>query len=366
VIALNYQYTPAMEESFFNDSEESLLKANLKYGFIGLIVGVIISIFSIVYYNQPISGKHVFINMLFSVAITLSITNSVCIYERYFKSAGNNFWQYVAGFYLCNFIGMVIGTELSHLLICLAYSSAYGFHDHIVDYKFNLFVVIVVGSLLLVYQAQKTSMRVQLKNKELAVAKAGQLKVQAELQTLQAKINPHFLYNALNSIASLIHEDPDKAEDMTLKLSKLFRYSINSMRESFSSVQEEIDILNTYLDIEKIRFGRRINFEIIVEKGLEKSIVPRFLIQPLVENALKHGLKDVAENGQLTVSITEAVDGINIIVVDNGVPFPADLQVGYGLQSTYDKLQLLYPDGYEIRIINEPAKCIKITLPIKK
>jgi two-component system LytT family sensor kinase len=355
-----------MEDSIFTADEENLLKANAKYGLIGLAVGIIISTFSTIYDSHGISGKHVFINILFSIAITLSITNSVYLYERYLNRREIGFWKYVAGFYLCNMTGMVVGTEWSHELICLVYNIPYRFNDNIVDYKFNFFVVIVVGSLLLVYQAQKTSMRAQLKSKELDLAKAGKLRLQAELQTLQAKINPHFLYNSLNSIASLIHEAPDTAEDMTLKLSKLFRYSINTMQESFSTVNEEVEILNTYLDIEKIRFGKRINFKIIIDKGLENTAIPRFLIQPLVENALKHGLKDVAGNGLLTVRIEDAINAIEITVADNGVSFPEELQIGYGLQSIYDKLELLYQHGYEIKIRNDPAKCIKIILPVKK
>jgi LytS/YehU family sensor histidine kinase len=260
---------------------------------------------------------------------------------------------------------MFIGTEISHLIISWLFGKHFCFKDSIADYKFNAFVVVVVGSLLLLYKAQKINTQSLLKAKELDLAKVSQLKTQAELQTLQSKINPHFLYNALNSIASLIHEDPDKAEDMTLKLSKLFRYSINSMQESFTTVKEEIEILNTYLDIEKIRFGKRIDFKLDIAPGLDDMLLPRFLVQPLVENALKHGLKDATQDGLLTVSITGDEKTLVVTVADNGIPFPDELNIGYGLQSTYDKLELLYGEGYEIKISNVPEKSIKIIIPNK-
>ncbi len=157
--------------------------------------------------------------------------------------------------------------------------------------------------------------------------------------------------------------DPDKAEDMTLKLSKLFRYSINQSQENLISIQEEVDILQTYLDIEKVRFGDRIRFVIEIEHGLEHEKIPRFLIQPLVENALKHGLKDTIEKGELKVSIKKTKK-MDIIISDNGYPFPSELEIGYGLQSTYDKLELLYPGNYELQITNEPFKQIKIQIPL--
>jgi LytS/YehU family sensor histidine kinase len=190
------------------------------------------------------------------------------------------------------------------------------------------------------------------------------MKTQAELQTLQSRINPHFLYNSLNSIASLIHIDADKAEDMTLKLSKLFRYSINTQNEYVTAVKDEIEIVKTYLDIERVRFGDRINFVFDVDDDILDNQMPRFILQPLVENALKHGLNDMVNGGELQVKISKTDKELNLVVADNGKSFPTELNAGYGLQSTYDKLQLLYLDAYSLQIINEPLKQIKITIPL--
>ena len=222
----------------------------------------------------------------------------------------------------------------------------------------------IIGTLVLLYQFQKINTAALLKSKEIDLIKLNQLKTQAELQALQAKINPHFLYNALNSIASLVHEDADKAEDMTLKLSKLFRYSINSMEDNFSTIKEELEILDAYLAIEKVRFGDRINFKTEVPEVLLTKQIPRFLLQPIVENALKHGLKDSMKGGLLKVKIEQIENRIVIYIYDNGIPFPEELITGYGLQSTYDKLQLLYKEDFDIQINNTPEKRIKISIPI--
>jgi two-component system LytT family sensor kinase len=226
----------------------------------------------------------------------------------------------------------------------------------------NLVISLVVTTVVGVYQSQRKRLEVELKEKEFDIIKLHQLKTQAELQTLQSRINPHFLYNSLNSIASLIHIDADKAEDMTLKLSKLFRYSINTQNENLTSVKDEVEIVKTYMDIERVRFGDRINFIIDIDELSLSEQIPRFILQPLIENALKHGLNDMIKGGELKLKVENVHKNLVLIVSDNGKPFPDELNSGYGLQSTYEKLQLLYPDHYEIQIINEPQKHIKITL----
>lgn len=215
-----------------------------------------------------------------------------------------------------------------------------------------------------VHNAQKVNLNNRIKEKELALLRLNQMKTEAELATLHSKINPHFLYNSLNAIASLIHVDPDKAEGMTLKLSKLFRYSINQTQENLVSVTEEIEIVNTYLEIEKVRFGDRISFKTDLDPALNREKIPRFLIQPLVENALKHGLKNVLSHGMLRISIKKT-ELMEIIIEDNGSPFPEELEIGYGLQSTYDKLNLLYgSNNYEVQILNYPNKQLRIQFPV--
>jgi sensor histidine kinase YesM len=212
-------------------------------------------------------------------------------------------------------------------------------------------------------QLQRDNFSLKVKEQEVQLVKLNEMKTQADLKTLQARINPHFLYNALNSITSLIHERPDEAEDMTIKLSRLFRYSINTQESNWSSVKEEVNIVETYLDIERVRFGNRINFLIETDDSLQNVMIPRFLLQPLVENALKHGLKNIQSNGMLTVKVTDKDPVIELCVHDNGIPFPNQMMAGYGLQSINDKLNLLCGAAWKMRFINEGEKRICIELP---
>lgn len=344
--------------------QNKIVKHNIKYLSVGIAVGVCISLLIAVVSKNGISARQTFFNILFSVFISIGISNIFSFFQRYSSRFTRNFWQLILIYYSCNILGMILGIEMCYFIISFFYDISYEPFNHAQDYKSIGVVVLIVGTIMLLYHLQQRNAENALKAKEADLIRLNQLKTQAELQALQSKINPHFLYNALNAITSLIHEDPDKAEDMTIKLSKLFRFSINSQQENFCSLTEEIEILNTYLAIEKVRFGNRINFNIDVDDSLAHLNFPRFLLQPLVENALKHGLKDTFENGLLEVSVNESDGKLLIKIADNGIPFPEELVAGYGLQSTFDKLSLLYPEQHDIELVNLPKKHIKITIPL--
>ncbi len=262
-------------------------------------------------------------------------------------------------------IGVLIGSELSFVFVSLLYRVPFSEINQIGNLKFNLTIGFLVGTIIYIYQLQRDNYNLKLHEKDTQLLKLSELKTQAELKTLQARINPHFLYNALNSITSLIQESPEKAEQMVINLAKLFRYSLNTQDANFVSVKEELDILNTYLDIEKVRFRDRLQFEIKLDKRVENVQIPRFILQPLVENALKHGLNGLSKDGLLSIIIQDKTDNIEIAVHDNGSPFPADLMAGYGLQSTQDKLNLLYGEDWKLNYLNTPEKKIVIEIPKK-
>jgi len=348
------------ENRYFN---RPLIQINLIYGLIGVAIGLVISALESAVQNKFIPATDILSNLIFSTVITLTITNSIYLFTCFWRSKKIPEWHYIFVFYGCSLLGMAVGAELSCLLTALIFHLPYHFLGHFREYRFSFLVVVIVSTIIYFYRSQQAAMSARLREKELALVKAKQSITQAELQTLQSKINPHFLYNSLNSIASLIHEDADKAEDMTLKLSRLFRYSINSDKENMALVKDEMEIVNTYLAIEKVRFGDRLSFISEIDDAVANKLIPRFLLQPLVENALKHGLNDKVSNGVLKISINMENETIVIVIADNGKPFPPELNMGYGLQSTYDKLALLYGENYQVQIMNAPEKQVKIIIP---
>ena len=197
---------------------------------------------------------------------------------------------------------------------------------------------------------------------KLKTAQKNELSSQAELDALQARINPHFLYNSLNSIASLAQIDPAKTEAMAMALSKFYKYSTNRQDEHLSSITEEMEMLKTYLKIEKIRFGERLDFEIDYEKSALAWRIPRFLIQPIVENAIKHGYDKMENSIKILIEVKEEADEISIAIFDNGKEFPEDMKVGYGLRSVQKKLKLLFPEKHELAFVNAPKKHVLIKI----
>lgn len=200
----------------------------------------------------------------------------------------------------------------------------------------------------------------KLSEKELEVAKLQGLKNKAELDALHSKINPHFLYNALNSIADLAITDGKKARKMTIALADLFRYSINYSDHNYSTVRDEVEMTGVYLSIEKIRFEDKLVYTIDVDPELEHYLIPRFILQPVVENAVKHGLKATGIQSEIRIEVKAAETGLRLTVSDNGPAFPTDLIPGYGVKSIYDKLELLFHGNYEVHFINEPRKQVSI------
>ena len=196
--------------------------------------------------------------------------------------------------------------------------------------------------------------------KELELSKMRELKAKAELDALHSKVNPHFLYNALNSIADLSITNGNKARRMTVALADLFRYSINYSNNNYSTIKEEVEMAEVYLQIEKIRFEDKLNYTVSVDSDLYHYLVPRFVLQPLVENAVKHGLKATGRMTDIKLEVTKQDDNIVLSVADNGPAFPQELNAGYGVKSVYDKLDLLFPGNYEVRFINFPGKQVSV------
>ncbi len=164
---------------------------------------------------------------------------------------------------------------------------------------------------------------------------------EAELRALRAQVNPHFLFNSLNTIADLIVRDPPRAETMTLRLASVFRHVLTHSARPLTSVHDEMEFLRTYLNIEEVRFGDRLRAEIEVEAGAAALEIPSLILQPLVENALKHGLGPKTGPGHLWISARLEGTGICLRVEDDGLGRQSGV-AGMGLTNVGERLRTLY------------------------
>ena len=182
---------------------------------------------------------------------------------------------------------------------------------------------------------------------------------QARLQILRMQLHPHFLLNALNTIASLVHSDPDRADEALCKLGDLFRFVLEHSGVQEVSVREELDFIESYLEIEKLRFGSRVGVNIQVDRHLWQARVPPLLLQPLVENALRHGINGRVDPGRIDIRVVQIGDRLHLEVSDDGPGLSEDKSTtargGVGLSNTRARLYELYPNAHHFELCNRPT-----------
>ena len=182
---------------------------------------------------------------------------------------------------------------------------------------------------------------------------------EAELRALRAQINPHFLFNCLNTIADLVVRNPALAETMTLRLAEVFRHVLDHSSRPLTSIRDEIEFLRTYLHIEEARFGDRLRVKIDVAPEVEREQIPSLILQPLVENALKHGLGPKPGPGHLTITVRAYGDQLQMTVEDDGMGYMghggARPSKGLGLANIAERLQTLYQDRASVSLRRREA-----------
>jgi len=177
---------------------------------------------------------------------------------------------------------------------------------------------------------------------------------QAQVQTLKMQLHPHFLFNTLHSISALIQEDPESAETMIARLSDLLRRALDQSATQEIPLRDELDFLNLYLEIERTRFEERLKVDYDIDPAALDALVPNMILQPLVENAIRHGIADRTENGRISISARKRANDLLLKVEDNGSGIPAravlSLKEGVGLTSTRGRLERLYGSGQRLQL----------------
>lgn len=208
--------------------------------------------------------------------------------------------------------------------------------------------------------------REEIKNLRLAASVT-----EVELQNLRAQLNPHFMFNALNSIRALVDENPSQAKQSITQMSNILRSGLTSIKRMFVTIEEEMKVVSDYLDLEKIRFEERLNYRFSIPNNLYKVLIPPLLVQTLVENAVKHGIGKLPQGGDIYVSIRETENEmIELQVINTGSlsykANPADNHTGIGLLNSKRRLSLLYGENSSIDITNSENKVIcTVIFPIK-
>ncbi|MBB5638773.1 sensor histidine kinase YesM [Pedobacter cryoconitis] len=230
-------------------------------------------------------------------------------------------------------------------------------------YMLNGLIVLITGIPIYVSEEWKNMLQSRISSQQYRLLQLEQQQTLFQLELLRAKINPHFLYNVHNTIAGLISKDPHKAEEMIILLSKFFRFTLNKNSADFHRVADEIEIITTYLHMQHIRYDQRMTYTIQADPGTLNLQIASFVLQPLVENAVKHGIETSAANGFIAIKITLNDKNISIKIADSGSDFSDKPGTGMGLQMVMNKLQLLYSTDFELEFNNTPEKYVRLTIP---
>jgi sensor histidine kinase YesM len=184
----------------------------------------------------------------------------------------------------------------------------------------------------------------------------------ANLRALQAQIEPHFLFNTLANVTSLIDPDPAKARRMLESFIRFLRSSLAATRAESTTLGEEGDLIAAYLDVLQIRMEGRLRYEVDVPPDLHAFSLPPMLLQPVVENSIRHGLEPKVEGGMVRITARRDGDGVLVTVADTGVGFSAVTRGGIGLTNLRDRLKLVYGGRASLVVADEPGGGATVTL----
>lgn len=190
----------------------------------------------------------------------------------------------------------------------------------------------------------------------------------AQLRVLLAQVNPHFIFNCLNSLRALILEDPQRAQSMVTELASMLRYSLQSGKTEAVSLETELEAVSAYLKLEAIRLEERLQVKIDVDPGSLETPIPPMLVQTLVENGVKHGVSRLPDGGEIRVASSLANGSLQIRVENSGQLATATGSTQVGLENIRQRLQLLYGDGASLVLRNQDAGSViaEVSIPLVK
>ena len=229
-------------------------------------------------------------------------------------------------------------------------------------------LAIVFGMGAFVHASLRERVRIteeKLHEKELAEERARKLASEARLRSLESRVHPHFLFNTLNSISSLIATNPDRAERMVGQLAVLLRASLDTSNQPLIPLQQELGMVENYVDIERVRFGDKLRGSVDVPADLRDAKVPPMSVQALVENAVKHGITPQSAGGEVCVSASANHDSVRIEVRDTGPGFDlAVVPAGHGLDNLVERLDALFGEKARINAFRRDGhSVVEMVLP---
>ncbi len=235
--------------------------------------------------------------------------------------------------------------------------------------KISIYFTVIFGlsgTMIEGLRARLASTTVALRTKERDEAEARRLMAEAQLASLESRVDPHFLFNTLNSIAALVRDKPADAERVIEQLSALLRSSLDR-RVSLVPIADELEIVRSYMEIERVRFGDRLRFTVAPLSGDGAALVPRLSLQTLVENSVKYAVSTSRDGASITVTAAANDGRLRVAVEDDGPGFDASrLPEGHGLQLLKSRLAMTFGDRASLVVNSRPGRTeVQLDLPVE-
>ena len=278
---------------------------------------------------------------------------------RRFPFSKNNWLRFIAiHIFLAAFISFTHSFIYNTFRLFVTASENNGFEfervylNAVANFDYGLLVYFVTLLVINIFDYYRRLQLERTENAELQTAL-----IQSHLSALKMKLQPHFLFNTLNSISVLIKDNPQKAGETINLLSDLLRQVLKNSDEQFNELEKEIEFLNHYLAIEQVRFGERLKIKLAIDPLLKKTLVPSLILQPLVENAVRHGIAQKRGLGIIEIKAYKNNQRLHLEVIDNGKGFDSQKpkeEWGLGLKITRERLNSLYKNNFKMNI--QPAE----------
>ena len=293
-------------------------------------------------------GAGFVINFIISQSIGLSICTCMFIAHRFFDQVGPFLKAVlvVAALIVGTTCGSYIGSFLSGI------SPADLFEKH--SFFQLLFLGIMFGAIITYFFSSRELLaesRAQIQEEKIKRLTSEKRATEANLKLLQAQIEPHFLFNTLSNVLSLLDTNPQRGKSMLIDFIQYLRISLTKIREETATLEQEMAMIRAYLKIFKVRMGDRLTYQIDLPEHLGSIPFPPMLIQPLVENAIKHGLEPKIDGGEIFIRGIENNDYLRLEVIDTGIGFSGERESGVGLHNIRERLSSIY--GKNGRLILE-------------
>ncbi len=261
-------------------------------------------------------------------------------------------------------VGAITGTAIGYLIVWLVYGTVQMEEGLLPGSLLGALIFGVAISYFFYSRHTLEETQTRLRLNEVERVNAGKRLAEAELKALQAQIEPHFLFNTLSNVASLIETDPATAKRMLVNFTAYLRGSLERTRTGRTTLGQELELVRRYLEIMAIRMGDRLQWSVTADADVDAIAFPPLILQPFVENAIQHGIGPLTQGGRVCVTVRRDSDAVTLEVTDDGRGFEGRSASGVGIENVRQRLQTLYDGRAELSIRAHTPSGVRVAVRV--